>query len=67
MVGLGGAGGDAGQAYLAQQGVQMRYGQIEGVIVRLGQEGHLALADPLDMDMLGDVEQLTVPLPLRLA
>ena len=45
----------------------MGYGQIEGVIVRLGQEGHLAMADPINMDMLGDVKQLTVPFPLRLA
>jgi hypothetical protein len=45
----------------------MRYGQIEGVIVRFGQESHLAVADPFNMDMLSDVKQLTVPFPLRLA
>ena len=45
----------------------MRYGQIERVVVRLGQEGRLAVADPLNVDMLGDVEQLPVLLPLRLA
>ena len=39
----------------------MRYGQIERVVVSLGQEGRLAVADPLNVDMLGDVEQLPVP------
>ena len=37
------------------------------VYKRQGQEGRLAVADPLNVDMLGDVEQLPVLLPLLLA
>ena len=53
---LGRADGDVIDDLGHHEGIQMGDGQIERVVVRLAQDGHIEVVDPVNVDLLRYIE-----------